>query len=63
VRSILEVEGSIPDWLVEIVNDSCPGFLEGNKAPIPKAAKTRPLALRLEDWIDEHMFAYARKEG
>jgi hypothetical protein len=33
VRSILEVEGSIPDWLIEIVNDRCPGFLKSNNAP------------------------------
>ena len=27
-RSILEVEGRIPDWLAEILNDRCPGFLQ-----------------------------------
>ena len=26
VRSILEVEDRIPDWLVEILNDRCPGI-------------------------------------
>lgn len=63
VRSILEVEGRIPDWLIEIVNDRCPGFLESGKAPTPKAAKTRPLALRLEDWIDGNIFGFANQEG
>ena len=63
VRSILEVEGSIPNWMIEIVNDRCPGFLESGKAPTPKAAKTRPLALRLEDWIDEKIFGFAKQEG
>jgi hypothetical protein len=63
VRSILEVEGHIPDWLIEIVNDRCPGFLESDTASIPKAAKTRPLALRLEDWIDENVFRFAKQEG
>ena len=43
VRSILEVEGHIPDWLIEFVNDRCPGFLESDRALTPKAAKTRPL--------------------
>jgi hypothetical protein len=28
VRSILEVEDGIPNWLVEILNDRCAGFLE-----------------------------------
>jgi len=63
VRSILEVEGSIPDWLIDIVKDRCPGFLESDKASIPKAANTRPLALRLEDWIDENIFGFAKQEG
>jgi len=63
VRSILEVEDRIPDWLIEIVNDRCPGFLGSDKASTPKAAKTRPLALRLEDWIDENVFGFAKQEG
>jgi len=28
-----------------------------------KAAKTKPLHLRLEDWIDEHFFGFAQKKG
>ena len=63
VRSILEVEGHIPDWLTEIVNDRCPGFLEGYNASALKAAGTRPLALRLEDWIEENVFVVAKQEG
>ena len=39
VRSILEVEGRIPDWLVEILNERCPGFLETERELTPKAAK------------------------
>ena len=44
VRSILEVEDRIPDWLAEILNARVPGFLETERALTPKAAKTRPLA-------------------
>jgi len=62
-RSILEVENGIPNWLVETLNARCPGFLETVGALSAKAAKTRPLPLRLEDWIDEHIFEFARKEG
>ena len=62
-RSILEVEGRIPDWLGEILNERCPGFLQTEKELTPKAAKNRPLPLRLEDWIDEHEFVFAKEEG
>jgi hypothetical protein len=63
VRSILEVENRMPDWLVKILNDRVPGFLESEKGLAPKAVKTRPLALRLEDWIDDHIFGFAKREG
>jgi hypothetical protein len=63
VRSILEVENRIPNWLVETLNIQCPGFLE-NKTRLPrKAAKKRPLPLRLEDWIEDHIFGFAKQEG
>jgi len=63
VRSILEVENRIPDWLAEIVNKRCPGFLETDERLTPKAAKNRPLPLRLEDWIEDHVFGFAKQEG
>jgi hypothetical protein len=63
VRSVLEVEIRIPDWLVKILNQRCPGFLETEKTLTPKAAKNRPLPLRLEDWIDDHIFGFAKQEG
>jgi hypothetical protein len=62
-RPILEVEDAVPNWLVETLNARCPGFLETVGALSAKAAKTRPLHLRLEDWIDEHVFELAKKEG
>jgi len=63
VRSILEVEDRMPDWLVEILNARVPGFHETQNALTSIAVKTPPLALRLEDWIDEHIFAFATQEG
>lgn len=62
-RSILEVEGQIPNWLVDILKERCPGFLERDKRLTAKAVKEKPLALRLEDWIDEHVFGFAQSEG
>ena len=53
----------MPDWLAEILNARCPGFLETEKALTPKAVKTTPLHFRLEDWIDDHVFAFAKQEG
>ena len=63
VRSILEGENRIPDWLVKILDDRVPGFLESEKKLTPKMAKDRPLPLRLEDWIDDHVFGFAKQEG
>ena len=63
VRSVLEIENCIPDWLVEILDKCCPGFVEDEKKLTPKTAKNRPLPLRLEDWIDDHIFGFAKLEG
>ena len=63
VRSILEVEDRIPDWLVEILNARVPGFIETEGALSPKAVKRAPLHFRLEDWIDDHIFGFAKQEG
>jgi len=62
-RSILDIENRIPDWLGGILNDRCPGFLQCEEALTAKAAIARPLALRLEDWIDENIFGFAKEEG
>ncbi|HVO62889.1 MAG TPA: hypothetical protein VMT53_18300 [Terriglobales bacterium] len=62
-RSILEIEKGIPDSLTEILRSRCPGFLENTKALSPKAIKTRSLVIRLEDWIDDHVFGFAKQEG
>ncbi len=48
---------------ITILNDRVPGFLESEKQLTPKATKGRPLPLRLEDWIDDHVFGFAKQEG
>jgi hypothetical protein len=63
VRSIVEVEDQIPDWLVEVINERCPGFLESEHRLDPSKAAEKPVYLRLEDWIDEHIFGFAKQEG
>src|SRR5713226_1270092 len=59
VRSILEVEKNIPRWLVGILDEHCPGFLDGERVLTAKATKGKPITLRLEDWIGEHVFGFA----
>jgi hypothetical protein len=63
VRSILEVEGRSPDWLTEVLNARCPGFLESESQVSCMEAQERPIYLRLEDWIDDHVFGFAKQEG
>ena len=63
VRSIVEVEDCIPDWLAKILADRVLGFLENEKTIAPGAVAGRPFRLRLEDWIDDHIFSLPRQEG
>ena len=63
VRLIVEIENCIPPWLGEILNERCPGFVESEQELAPKAATGKPLPLRLEDWIDQHVFSFAKQEG
>jgi len=62
VRSVLEIEEKIPAWLVQILDERCPGFVKGSRKPT-SGASGNPLPLRLEDWIEEQIFAFARQEG
>lgn len=63
VRSVVEVENRIPDSMLVILDKRCLGFLERERKLLQKVAKNRPLPLRLEDWIDDHVFGFARREG
>ena len=63
VRSVLEAENRIPEWIADNLNQRCPAFLENEKRLTMKAAKNRPLPLRMEDWIDDRIFGFARQEG
>jgi len=63
VRSVLESENRIPDWLIGILDERCPGFIDNERELRPKATKNRPLPLRLEDWIDDQFFGFAKQGG
>jgi len=64
VRSIIESEGATPHWLAKIIEQRCPGFLIRKKSHRKKhSEKGLPLDLRLSEWIRDHVFADARREG
>jgi hypothetical protein len=63
VRSILEVEDRIPEWLVKILGERCPGFVDSEGSVSERHAQGKPLALRLEDWIEGHIFALSKEQG
>lgn len=48
-RSVPKSENRIPDWLIEILDERCPGFMETGRELTPKAAKNRPRPLRFEE--------------
>jgi hypothetical protein len=64
VRAIIEAQGHPPAWMLEILEKRCPGFLQ----PEEGHQKTRrresgPLPLRLLEWIHNHIFSDAKREG
>jgi hypothetical protein len=56
VRSILEVEDQVPQWLAAIVNQRCPGFLATETQAVENRRQRTLRCLRLGTWIDEHIF-------
>lgn len=64
VRAIEEAEGDFPEWLAEIVDKRCPGFLQF-VAEQRLADHTSPpfFWYHLELWINESIFGRAWREG
>jgi hypothetical protein len=64
VRSIMESEGGIPDWLVRRLDEMCPGFIAAERLSATRHPKGVHLApIRLGQWIDEHIFGFADQGG
>lgn len=63
-RSILESEEAVPEWLAGELNQMCPGFLAAEKGKATRIAKhAESAAIRLGEWIDNQIFAFAEKGG
>lgn len=63
-RSIIDAERSIPDWLAQKLDEACPGFLSSEKKYLQRHPKEASLApVRLGQWIDEHVFGFAKQGG
>jgi hypothetical protein len=63
-RSIMESEQDIPEWLARKLDEMCPGFLVAERQLLKTHPEERFLApVRLAEWIDENIFAFARQGG
>jgi CAAX prenyl protease-like protein len=63
-RSIMESERTIPEWLARKLNEVCPGFLDAEERKAGRDTKAAELAaVRLGEWIDNQIFAFAEKGG
>ena len=64
VRSIVETEDAIPDWLQNVLETRCPGFLKSERnyrEAHPRKAYFFPS--RLSEWIHRNIFADAHEQG
>lgn len=62
-RSIMECEERVPDWLVRKLDEMCPGFLDCQGQHSSKQGNASACAIRLGEWIDEHIFGFAAQAG
>ena len=59
VRAIVGAERCLPEWLKEVIDQRCPGFIEGRS----NVDDLQSLWQDLSTWIDEHVFATAHAGG
>jgi hypothetical protein len=60
----MESEGTIPEWLARKLNEMCPGFLDAEERKAGRDTRAAELAaIRLGEWIDNQIFAFAEKGG
>jgi hypothetical protein len=60
----MESEGTIPEWLARKLKEMCPGFLDAEERKGGRDTRAAELAaVRLGEWIDNQIFAFAEKGG
>jgi hypothetical protein len=62
VRAIEEAEGNFPQRVSEAVNNRCPGFQRFEEQRNDPRSSS-PRWFRLEQWVNERIFAKPRREG
>jgi hypothetical protein len=64
VRVIEDSEGSVPQWLAELVNRRCPGLVRfAQQQTANERGKSSPIWHHLEEWINGRVFSKPRQEG
>lgn len=58
-RAILAGESRVPSMLVTTLQERCPGFMEAEA----RSREPGLLGLRLLEWIHQHVFGYAQRQG
>jgi len=64
VRAVVGTEGRVPSWMIPVLQEHCPGFLDHARqcqAAHPKKASHLPHLLL--EWIHDHVFARVKQEG
>jgi len=61
-RALAEAEGQVPTWLVQVLNERCPGIC-GSDHTCEIAHGDPPLNRRILEWVESNPFAQAKDEG
>jgi len=56
-HAIVASQGRIPSWLIAYLRKRCPGL------KFTEVGQPEPVDLRLSNWVRNHKFGYAKKEG
>lgn len=59
----MESEDGIPDWLRRRLDEMCPGFIAEEEKRTLRHPKDALPPIRLGEWIDKHIFAFAERGG
>jgi len=64
VRAVVGTEGRLPSWMIPVLQEHCPGFLEhARRCQSIRPKKSFHLPHLLLEWIHDHVFAWVKQEG